>query len=94
MQSMSKETAVSRETAEVVLQAIHHTYDIEPGCGPNLREHDHEGLPPGCWSIDWEHGGRTWHWTFAAEFGLPAGCEESAVLLKPIGSHSIGIFPA
>lgn len=96
---MSKEPAldkpaVSRETAEVVLQAIDHTYDIKPGSEPILRDHAYEGLPPGCWSIDWEHGGRTWNFNFSAEFGLPAGCEGSAVVIKPIGSHSIGIFPA
>jgi hypothetical protein len=89
----SNKPAVSRETAEVVLQAFDHTYDIKPGSGPNLREHGHEGLPPGCWSIDREHGGRTWNHAFSVEFGLPAGCEGPEVAIKPIRRLLCREFP-
>lgn len=90
---MSKNT-VSRDQANVVLQAIHDTYDIKPGNEPILREHDHEGLPPGCWSIDWEHGGPTWNHSFSAEFDFPFGFEGHGEVVKPIGPYAIGIFPA
>lgn len=90
---MSRNT-VSRETAEVVFHAIHQTYNVKPRSGPHLRGPEYEKLPPGGWSIDWEHGGRTWNQNFSAEFGLPAGCGGSDVVIKPIGPHSIGIFPA
>ena len=53
---------VSREDAEDVLDAIKRRWPAQEWGlrGPNLRDHTHEELPRGCWSIDWEDGPQDW----------------------------------
>ncbi|WNO25896.1 hypothetical protein SEA_ALTADENA_74 [Arthrobacter phage Altadena] len=56
--------------------------------GPRLRDSDHEELREGCWSIDWEEGPYEWALDFAGEVRLPG------VLVEPINSFVLGIYPA
>jgi hypothetical protein len=84
-------TAVSKEQAEQVVQAIKENWPMYvvdfSGDGPTLYPHDHEELPEGCWSIAWEGGPEDWSWRASMEVRV------SGVFLEPIASWCLGVFP-
>lgn len=88
-------TAITRSDAEAVVAAIVNRWpDAASSAGsPNLRDPDHEGLDPGCWSIDWEGSVDDWtiHFTGAVSTGavaLPVG-----VFAEPINGCILGLYP-
>lgn len=88
---MSKQT-VSRKTAEAVLADLKTwapQYAEHAASGPNLRDNDHEELPEGCWSIDWEEG--PYEWTY--DYSLQAAGAHPGLLLEPINGCILGVYP-
>lgn len=88
---MTKAT-VTRKMAVAVLTDIKETYsDYLAGAstGPTLRDNDHEELPEGCWSIDWEEGPEGWVFEFSS-----VSPRYSDVLLEPINHVILGVYPA
>jgi hypothetical protein len=53
-------TKVTRKQATDILNALTARYPAEVYGTPNLRDHTHENLRPGSWSIDWEGGPYEW----------------------------------
>lgn len=51
-----------------------------------LRDHHHEELRPGCWSIDLEGGSEDWAYTFVTK--VPG------VYVEAINHCIIGVYPA
>ena len=84
-------TAVSKEQAEAVVEAIKENWPESEGWsyvdGPTLYPHDHEELPEGCWSIAWEGAPEDWSWRASSEVRVPG------VFLEPIASWCLGLFP-
>lgn len=79
--------SVPRKQAETLLLLIKQHYNTWPQTsGPNLRDHNHEELQPGSWSIDWDGGPDEWAYT-AYEF-LPQG-----LLYEPINAFILGVHP-
>lgn len=80
---------ISRTTAETILRDIRRAYAVPAGeGGPNLRDNDHEELPEGCWSIDWEEGPYEWAYNYSTR------ASGRGLLLEPINSFVLGIYPA
>ena len=52
---------------------------------PNLRDSDHEELPDGSWSIDWEDGPEEWC------YAMPAS-KIPGVFVEPIMSFILGVY--
>lgn len=62
--------------------------------GPTLRSHEHEGLPEGCWSIDFE-GDYDWTIRFSeAHFEGKFPKIDDSVFIEPINGWLLGIYPA
>lgn len=83
-------TKVTRKQAEAVLadiKATYASYITAPTDGPQLRTNDHEELPTGCWSIDWEEGPTDWTLDYSqARSG-------QGQLLEPINHIILGVYP-
>ena len=62
---MSKVSKAKAEKVLAELQEIADKYGISNG--PNLRDHHHEELRPGSWSIDWEEGPEGWCYDFTTK---------------------------
>lgn len=86
---MSKAT-VTRNQALAVLVEIQEEYRsyIGASTGPTLRDNDHEELPEGCWSIDWEEGPEGWVFQYSSQHRIPG------LLLEPINHVILGVYPA
>lgn len=81
-------TGISRKTAEAIRADIaEHFREGREDLGPNLRAHDHEELPEGCWSIDWEGGPEDWAIRYADKV------RRTDILLEPIYSFILGLYP-
>lgn len=78
---------MNRKTAEKVVAEIKAQFAGEDFTyGPNLRDSDHEELPEGSWSIDWEDGPYEWCYEFSSK--VPG------VFTEPIYSFVLGVFDA
>jgi len=80
---------VTREQAEAVLAEVKDRFR-EAGWfvnEANLRDHNHEGLSEGSWSIDWE-GVSPEDWAIGYKTEVPG------VHVEPILSFVLGIYPA
>lgn len=76
---------MNRKTAEKVLAEIKAKYAGEDFTyGPNLRDSDHEELPEGSWSIDWEDG--PYEWCYGFRSNVPG------VFTEPIMSFILGVY--
>ena len=87
---MTKHT-VSRTAAQAILddiKAVYAQYLMGASTGPTLRDHDHEELPAGSWSIDWEEGPEGWVFEYSQNTG------QLGLLLEPINHVILGIHPA
>jgi hypothetical protein len=87
---------LTESDARKVLDEITKLWPVGEGQdGPNLRDHDHEDLSPGSWSIDWEGGDAPYDWTFLfvdrqyESRTIPAG-----VFIEPINGVILGVYPA
>jgi hypothetical protein len=79
---------ITRKQAEKVLQDIRERFsDDDMSTGPNLRDSQHEGLPSGSWSIDWEDNG--WDWAIA----YSNNHSSKSVFVEPINGYTLGIYP-
>lgn len=87
---MSAQNRVTREQADAVLEELKTRFlawDVEAA---NLRDHEHEELSPGSWSIDWEGQGFTCPESWAIDYET----EVPGVFVEPITSFILGIHPA
>ena len=78
---------MKKETALKVLAEVREKYFqyIELGWSkPNLRDHTHEELSEGSWSIDWEDGPSEWCYGYRTQ--VPG------VFVEPIMSFVLGVF--
>jgi hypothetical protein len=84
-----KEKLMNRAKAERVLKEIEKQFHVYIEAGyprPNLRDHTHEEMPEGSWSIDWEDGPDEWCYRFSTKV--------SGVHTEPIFSFVLGLYDA
>lgn len=80
---------MNKRTATKVLAEVEKKFSLYIKAGysrPNLRDADHEGLPKGSWSIDWEDGPEEWCYEFSTAV--------SGVFVEPIYSFILGLYDA
>lgn len=70
---------VTRRQAEQALAAIVAHFPGYEGEHANLRDHHHEQLPHGCWSIDWEDGALDGWAMELSEVPMPTGVWVDAI---------------
>lgn len=75
---------MNRKKAEKVLAEVKAKFPAYADTTPNLREADHEELPEGSFSIDWEDGPYEWCYSFTSE--VPG------VFTEPIMSFILGVY--
>jgi hypothetical protein len=88
--STTRPQYVSREQAEAVLEELKTRFlawDVEAA---NLRDHTHEELPKGCWSIGWEGQGFICPEAWAVDYQT----EVPGVFVEPLNSVILGLYPA
>lgn len=60
-----------------------------------LASHEHEEMPPGCWSIAWEGSGLDFWPGMASESQfLKPGTFPAEVFIEPMTSWCLGLYPA
>lgn len=80
-------SVITRRQAEAVLSAVKdHWSPVFWGSSPKLRDHTHEGLRPGSWSIDWQDGPEGWALK-------PIPSLDQDVFLEPVNAYTVGIYP-
>lgn len=78
-QERTMNTAIAREQAEQVVAKLQKKFkknyhDHNPF---SIRDHNHEGLPEGSWSIDWE--GEVPDWAFKVKENIVPGVHVEAL---------------
>jgi hypothetical protein len=79
---------MNKATATKVLREVQaYVGDTDPNYGPQLMDHNHEGLSKGSWSICYEGGGPE-SWACSFESKVPG------VFVEPIMGCILGVFNA
>jgi hypothetical protein len=89
---VSSQDRVTRKQAEAVVEEIKRQFPAEQGWDHDqihLRDHTHEGLPKGRWSVDWEGQGYVCPEDWAVKFTTSV----PGVGVEPIMSFVLLIYP-